>query len=109
MLRVLCVCMSARLRSERDEARGTITTLEAERQKWLAQLEVENAQLKQLFQDAKLAKEQLVLVCMHMCSVEIRRLFVCAALCLRERHALVCQFANETAYVCVLCWPHDIA
>ena len=51
-----------KLKSDVAQARSACAAMESERKKWLSQLETENMQLKQLYDDAKRAKEQLVAV-----------------------------------------------
>jgi chromosome segregation ATPase len=53
---------AAKLKFEISQARNACAAMEAERKKWLSQLEQENSQLKQLYDDAKRAKEQLIVV-----------------------------------------------
>lgn len=57
------ISTAGRLKQDLKQAQSSMAGLESERKKWLSQLELENSQLKQLFDDAKRAKEQLVLVC----------------------------------------------
>jgi hypothetical protein len=58
--------------------------MEEEREKWLAMLDEENTQLKQLMEDAKLSKEQLIKVlAARRCGVVALAVLIVVTLLLR--------------------------
>jgi cell division protein ZapA (FtsZ GTPase activity inhibitor) len=72
------------LRHELSELRLRCRTMEEEREKWLAMLDEENTQLKQLMEDAKLSKEQLIKVlAARRCGVVALAVLIVVTLLLR--------------------------